>query len=122
MILTALVVVLAIQSSCFSDQTKRYRGNWKSISTGHQGALRVRIRPNEDGTMQATFAGRFAVIVPFVYRATLVPTGNGGYSSSKSLGPLIGEYRMNAIVTSDYFNASYQAAGDQGSFTMRRVD
>jgi hypothetical protein len=124
-ILKAALLILAVSFMTSSlearEYSARYRGQWNSQSTGHSGPMRVRLQPNRNGGYQAVFVGRFAGVIPFMYRATLNPTGYGTYSSNKQLGPLLGEYRMNATINGGYFSASFQAAGDSGTFTMRRT-
>jgi len=101
-----------------------WRGKWSSGSTGHQGPMRVAIRPGANGTYQATFTGRFAVIIPFAYRATMVPTadayGNLRLSSSKKLGPMMGNYTMSTAVIGNQLQGSFSAAGDRGTIRMNR--
>ena len=122
----ALVPVVASAGSPMSgtahagDASRGWRGEWRSATTGHHGPLRARLRPTTDGGYQALFAGRFAVVVPFVYRANLEPTGYPGqYMSVKRL-PLMGEYRMQATITPRGFHATYQSGKDQGVFQMGR--
>lgn len=68
-----------------------WQGRWKSESTGHSGPMRVTITPTSQGTYQARFAGRFAAIIPFAYRAELIPQstldGQTILTSSKNSDP-----------------------------------
>jgi hypothetical protein len=111
-------------SSSFADEpTGRWKGRWSSGKTGHSGPMRARVTPVGDGTYKAVFAGRFAGIIPFVYRAEMQPmqTWDGTvYVTEKKL-PLLGSYRMNAIFPGNSFNANWSAAGDTGQFNMLRV-
>lgn len=99
----------------------RWVGSWSSTSTGHQGALRARIRPVDSDTYRAVFAGRFAKVIPFVYPAKLerVPGTCNCYQSTTRL-PLLGEYRMTATVTANQFNATFGGKKDSGVFRMSR--
>jgi hypothetical protein len=99
----------------------KWRGEWKSQSTGHQGPMRANIRPQGDGTYSARFSGRFFVVLPFTYRVDLVPTGWGGYSANKELGPLMGSYRMQTQFGSGAMSGRFQAAKDVGAVEMSRV-
>jgi hypothetical protein len=117
-ILLSLALVFCLTATSFAE-SRVYRGSWQSQSTGHSGAMRI--TPQGDGSYSAVLAGRFAKVIPFVYRSELHPTANGTYQSNKQLGPILGEYRMQATINGSYFNAAFQAAGDQGSFTMKRV-
>ena len=100
-----------------------YRGKWVSSSTGHQGPMRVRIRPRGDGTYNARFTGRFAKVIPFSIRTTMRPV-NAGCNQTTLVAerriPVFGSYRMRASVTPSSLNANYDASVDQGYFTMQR--
>lgn len=105
------------------EPTGRWKGRWSSGTTGHSGPMRARVTPAGDGTYKAVFAGRFAVVVPFVYRADLLPTQSWDgtvYVTEKKL-PLLGSYRMNAIVPGSTLSANWSAAGDSGQINMHRV-
>jgi len=116
---------LLAQESHSSNVQGVWRGQWRSQSTGHQGPMRVVISPTNQGTYQARFTGRFAAIIPFAYRAELVPVtthdGRTILSSSKKLGPILGSYQMQTEVTGDTLSGDFQAAGDRGSIHMQRV-
>ena len=103
------------------DASGRWRGSWSSATTGHRGPLRANIRSTESGELQAVFVGRFALIVPFVYRADLTPSPYmpGHYTSSKRL-PLLGTYRMHANVLGNEFQAHFSGRRDAGVFNLRR--
>ncbi len=83
------------------------------------------MQPSADGTYQARFAGRFAVVIPFAYRVTLNPThdmyGNTILTAEKPLGRILGSYRMSAQADALGLRGNFQAAGDNGSIEMRRV-
>ena len=101
-----------------------YRAKWVSNSTGHQGPMRVRIRPRRDGAYNARFTGRFAKVIPFSIRTTMTPVST--YGSQTTLVaerriPIFGSYRMRATVTPSSLNANYDATVDQGYFMMRRL-
>ena len=83
--------------------------------------MRADIRPRDDGAYSARFSGRFFAVVPFTYRVDLVPTGWGGYSAYKKLGPLMGSYRMHTQFGADAMSGSFQAAKDVGAVEMSRV-
>ncbi len=124
---TILVLVLIgslVPSIANADEpTGRWKGRWSSGSTGHSGPMRARVTPSGNGTYNAVFAGRFAKVIPFVYRAELQPmqTWDGTvYVTEKKL-PLLGSYRMNSIVPGNTFNANWSAAGDTGQVEMRRL-
>ena len=108
-----------------TDPSGVWRGEWRSGSTGHRGPMRVAIQPDGNGAYQARFSGRFALVIPFAYRATLTPSidasGNRVLTSSKKLGPLLGSYNMQTWVSGSQLHGSFQAAGDNGTISMQRI-
>ena len=108
----------------FDQPSGVWRGEWRSGKNGHHGPMRVVIQPRSDGSYQARFSGRFALIVPFAYRTTLQPgfdsLGNQVLTANKPL-PLLGSYQMTAQRVGNELNGSFQAAGDNGSIHMQRV-
>lgn len=107
------------------DATGVYRGEWRSGSNGHHGPMRAVVQPRTDGTYQARFSGRFALVIPFAYKVTLQPTldsnGNTVLTAEKPLGPIMGSYRMTAQTDQSGLYGNFQAAGDNGSIQMKRV-
>jgi hypothetical protein len=83
--------------------------------------MRANVRPQNDGTFSARFSGRFFAVLPFTYRVDLVPTGWGGYSADKKLGPIMGSYRMQTQFGANAMTGSFQAAKDIGAVEMRRI-
>lgn len=112
-------------ASLGSDPVGVWRGEWTSNSTGHRGPMRVVIRERNDGRYQARFSGRFFVVIPFMYRATLVPSsdayGNLVLDANKRLGLGMGNYTMRTTIAGDQLRGSFSAARDRGSVRMRRV-
>jgi hypothetical protein len=108
-----------------SDPTGRWKGEWTSQSTGHRGPMRANIRQSQDGTYQARFSGRFAVVIPFTYKVQLHPRydefGNVHLSARKPLGPLLGSYSMQAISSDSTLQGSFNAAKDVGAIQMNRM-
>ncbi|MFN4904477.1 MAG: hypothetical protein ACK5EO_03140 [Planctomycetota bacterium] len=116
---------LVAQDSWAGNPQGEWKGRWQSQSTGHSGPMRVVISPTNRGTYQARFTGRFAAVIPFAYRAELVPQtsfdGKTVLTSSKKLGPILGSYQMQTKVSGNVLSGDFQAAGDRGSIMMRRV-
>jgi hypothetical protein len=108
-----------------SDPTGRWKGEWTSQSTGHRGPMRANIRQSQDGSYQARFSGRFAVVIPFTYKVQLQPRydefGNVLLSARKPLGPLLGSYSMHAISSGSTLQGSFNAAKDVGAIQMNRI-
>ncbi len=106
------------------DPSGRWKGSWISGTNGHHGPMRAKITPNGSGSYNALFAGRFAVVVPFIYRAEMKPvqTWDGtAYAIEKKLG-FLGTYRMNSVVQGGHLNANWSAVGDHGQVQMHRVN
>ena len=122
--LLSFAILASLSLPTFAGEpTGRWKGRWSSSSTGHSGPMRARITPTESGTYNAVFAGRFAGVIPFVYRAEMVPTQswNGTvYVTEKKL-PLLGSYRMQSIVPGSSLNANWSAVGDTGQVHMHRI-
>lgn len=120
-LIAALMILSTAAPSFAQSPSGRWKGSWHSQSTGHEGPLRARIRPLDNGRYRALFAGRFAGIIPFVYPATLhrVPGTCNQYTSTKRL-PLMGTYTMRATVTPGSFYATFQGRRDGGVFRLAR--
>lgn len=114
-------MIACVQSAEAASPKGHWRGRWTSQSTGHQGPLKAHIRQLDHDTYRAVFVGRFFVVIPFAYPATLerVPGTCNQYSSTQRL-PLVGTYRMNAWVTPHHFHAQFQSGNDSGTFQMSR--
>lgn len=104
-----------------SNPSGVWRGQWSSQTSGHRGALGVKIRQAGPDHYQATFYGRFAVVIPFVYRTTLdrIPGTTDMYYSAKRM-PLLGTYETTAHITGNHFRADFVGRKDRGVFEMRR--
>lgn len=99
----------------------RWVGRWttyKENGRGHQGTLRANLRPNGDGTYQATFAGRFAVVLPYFYRATVTQQGDTLYST-KRLGPL-GNYQMELEHAPGSLSGGWSMGSESGGILLYR--
>ena len=125
LVVAVMTASLAAQESSPGNIQGVWRGQWRSASTGHKGPMRVVITPTNQGTYQARFTGRFAAIIPFTYRAELIPVtaqdGSVQLTSSKKLGPILGSYEMRTRVAGNTLSGEFQAAGDRGSILMQRV-
>lgn len=104
------------------DQAGLWKGRWNSHSPparrAHGGTLRMRLRPAGGNVYHANFSGRFAVVIPYFYRATVTQVGNQ-LISTKRLGPL-GEYRMSLHSNGASASGIWSAAGHSGGIQMRR--
>lgn len=122
-VVLSATVFVAASASRADEPTGRWKGRWSSGTTGHSGPMRARVTPTGDGSYKAVFAGRFAGVIPFVYRADLQPAQSWDgtvYVTEKKL-PLLGSYRMDSVVPGNSFNANWSAVGDTGQVNMQRV-
>lgn len=122
-ILSAVVVCLLLATSASAqDLSGRWQGTWSSAANArhreHSGPLRIRLTSNGDGTYQGVFAGRFALVIPYFYRASVSQYGNQ-LVSTKRLGPL-GVYRMQLSSSPGGLNGNWNAAGESGAIQLRR--
>jgi hypothetical protein len=99
----------------------RWVGQWTSDG-GHRGPLRANLTTTPTG-YTATFAGRFAGVVPFVYRTPLHAIGASGdavFLTAERRLPLFGTFRTDAVVTPMTFDATFRSGRDSGRFTLTR--
>lgn len=104
-----------------SDASAVWRGSWYSAPTGHRGPLNAKIRQVSPDRYEALFYGRFFVVIPFAYRATLdrVPGTADLYHSSKRM-PIVGNYQTTARISGGSFQATFNSGKDSGTFQMSR--
>jgi len=125
-ILFFLLITLFVDGSLRAESpVGTWKGQWQSGANGHKGPMRAKISMKSDGSYQARFTGRFAIVIPFVYRTDLHPSvdgaGNTVLTANKPLGPILGSYHMQAQVNGNQLSGDFQAAGDNGSIRMNRV-
>jgi hypothetical protein len=120
-----LAVVFALLGPALASAADPFSGRWVgqwSSDGGHRGPLRATLTPTPTG-YTATFAGRFAGVVPFVYRTPLSVVGGSGdavFLAAERRLPLFGTFRTNAVVTPSAFDATFRSARDSGRFTLTR--
>ena len=121
--LTVLVALTIPALGIAADPVSgRWVGRWSSDANGHSGPLRASLSPTATG-YTATFAGRFAGVIPFVYRSPLEVVGTNGevvYLSAERRLPLFGTFRTDAVVSPYSFDATFRSGKDSGRFTMSR--
>ncbi|MFM8931127.1 MAG: hypothetical protein ACKOS8_04520 [Gemmataceae bacterium] len=101
----------------------QWRGNWTSGANGHTGPLNARIE-QQGGSVVVHFRGRFAKVVPFLYKSRLevvAVDGNGTHLQGSQRLPLFGTFSTSATVKDGQFYAVFNSAKDNGTFTMTRV-
>jgi len=123
-ILMSCVVVFMLSNGSISqanDLSGRWQGTWTTFPQGtsrpHQGTLRVRLRDRGDGTYQGTFAGRFALVIPYLYRGTVYQHGDT-LTSTKRLGPF-GEYQMQLQHAPGTLSGTWSAGNSAGGIQLR---
>jgi hypothetical protein len=118
----AIILISTADYSCLADEPAgRWAGRWttyKENGRGHQGTLRVNLHSNGDGTYQGRFAGRFAVVIPYFYRATVVQGGDMLYSS-KRLGPF-GSYQMQLQHAPGSMSGGWSMGSESGGILLYR--
>lgn len=101
----------------------KWVGTWDQPASGqqrrdHRGSLRVRLRHVGPGQYRGIFAGRFAVVIPYLYRADVTQYGHT-VSSTRRLGPL-GNYSMRLSVSGNSMRGGWSAMGHRGNIQLRR--
>jgi hypothetical protein len=118
----AIFLITTSDYCCQADEPAgRWAGRWttyKENGRGHQGTLRVNLQSNGDGTYHGKFAGRFAVVIPYFYRATVVQEGDMLYSS-KRLGPL-GSYHMQLQHAPGSMSGGWSMGSESGGILLYR--
>ena len=119
--------LISVSATSGNDRlpTGRWRGEWRSESTGHHGPLRARVRQLSPTSYRAIFSGRFFKVIPFIYPTKLSVIAAEGETQAEQLEsiqklPFLGTYRMEATVTSDEFKAKYESRRDVGTFNLSR--
>lgn len=122
------VNALTTQNGSAESTVGKWRGEWRSESTGHHGPLKARIRQVDEDQYRAVFTGRFFKVIPFIYPTTLerIDSPSTGkdetveHLSSRQKLPLLGTYRMQATVSEDRFQATFEGRRDSGTFDLTR--
>lgn len=100
----------------------RWVGQWSSDANGHNGPLKATLTPTNGG-YNARFSGRFAGVIPFVYRSRLDVVGRAEdtvFLAAERRIPLFGTFRTDAVVTPWSFDATFHSGRDSGRFTLYR--
>lgn len=116
--------VYANSESVVFSPGERWHGNWHSQRSGHRGKLSATFRRINDHQVRANFRGTFAKVIPFRYPARLnivhEEPGLVILNGSKRLGPIMGEFRYEAIITPRHFSSTYRSKRDWGNWTLSR--
>ena len=114
---------IACVSAAFAEPPQRFVGEWRSDKSGHGGPMRAKLTPTTSG-YDALVAGRFAIVIPFVYRTHFAIAGctpEGPRLVAEKKLPLFGgSFKTGGVLTADGFVADYSALKDTGKFTLKR--
>ncbi|MEM8733784.1 MAG: hypothetical protein AAGG44_06170 [Planctomycetota bacterium] len=125
LVLSMLFAAMLAPETYAQDLSGVWRGRWTADATPklpeHGGALRMRLTPTGFGTYQGRFSGRFALVIPYFYRAEVRQNGNQ-IISSKRLGPM-GSYtmRLSASPSRQSLSGRWSAGKHHGSIRVRRI-
>ena len=100
----------------------RWSGYWISDANGHRGPLKATVSPSPSG-YDVRFTGRFAKVIPFVYRSHLDVVGTSGDTTilaAERRIPLFGTFRTDAAVSPTSFDATFRSGKDSGRFVLSR--
>lgn len=120
---TIAFMLLTLSPLCSAqDASGVWRGSWSADATArrpeHGGPLRVRLIPTGPNSYQGRFSGRFAVIIPYFYRAEVYQQGNYLYST-KSIGRM-GQYEMRLQNCCGQMSGRWSAGNQSGNIRLRR--
>jgi len=103
----------------------RWRGEWRSIKTGHRGPLACVIEAIDERTWRADFRAGYAAILRACYSTTLSVAQGGErwiFEGTSELGRLAGGvYEYAGEATLGAFLARYRSARDEGEFRLSRL-
>ena len=123
----AVVFLASLYLFCGQTQAQvsgKWRGNWVRQTNGHRGNLNARIRQVDSNHYRAVFRGTFFKVIPFRYSAKLqVVERQSGYTrlaGSQRLGPVMGEFGYEAVVSGNQFQATFHSKNDRGVWQMQR--
>lgn len=106
-----------------SDIAGRWRGEWRSSDSGHQGELRCLLSKKENNVYEARFNAKYLKILSFSYTVPLNVQRNGEVFNLKgeaNLGKLGGVYQCEGRASPTNFLATYSSKYDHGTFEMGR--
>lgn len=110
------------ETLCAQDASGVWRGRWTAFATPqrreHGGPVRVRLTKVGPSTYRGTFSGRFAIVIPYVYRATVYQSGGTLYAD-KQLGRF-GQYRMALQPWGNTLSGNWSAGNSRGAIQLRR--
>ncbi len=121
-LLTAALLLFPTLTPAADPLSGRWSGYWQSDANGHRGPLRASVAPSSTG-YDVRFSGRFAKVIPFVYRQHLDVVGASGettFLSATRRIPLFGTFTTDAAVTPTNFDATFRSGKDSGRFVLNK--
>jgi hypothetical protein len=102
----------------------RWRGEWRSIETGHHGALLCAIETAAGSTWRAAFRAGYAGVFRACYAIDLHVTPDGDrwvFKGQSDIGWVAGGvYEYDGEATAGTFVSRYRSATDHGEFRLTR--
>ncbi len=99
-----------------------WEGTWLSQGSGHHGSLRCVVGPQTGHDRpffyHATWGSFLSGSFKAQHHVSTLPTATA-FTADSDLG-VYGKFKANGIVTNGDFKATYNAAGDHGTFEMKR--
>ncbi len=104
-----------------------WTGTWHSIPTGHHGKLRCAVFPKEGPRWQYRYRANWAKVLCAGFtvdcEAIQLPDGRWQVTGQRDLGPAFGGvFTHKGTISGDRLDATYQAAADHGTLTLRRLE
>ncbi len=123
-VLLVLALIIFFPQSTFAQTLDgRWRGNWQSYRSGHQGKLNAQFRRIDSMHVRAKFTGTFGKIIPFRYRPVLnivhEEPGLMILQGTRKL-PFGGNFDYYATVSGSQFSATYRSRRDNGIWQLQR--
>jgi hypothetical protein len=121
-LLLVTVLFLPAVGSAADPLSGRWSGYWQSDANGHRGPLKATVSPSPSG-YDVRFTGRFAKVIPFVYRSHLDVVGTSGdtmFLAAERRIPFFGTFRTDATVSPTSFDATFRSGKDSGRFVLSR--
>jgi len=119
MILFSLLFSMSVAATPQLEGT--WKGHWISDVNGHNGPIKATFKTKNE-ELYVRFRGRYAKVLPFVYRTkltTVVEEDGVHYLAEKSLGEKWGTFTLDATVSEDGFVALYRSQEDHGRFVLQ---
>jgi hypothetical protein len=101
----------------------RWEGSWLSGANGHTGKLRCVVGPEQTGdTREFHYFATWGKVFRGSFNAVHEVTEKSGVTAFKAKHDIgtRGTFHAEGTITPNEFHATYRAAGDHGTFVMKR--